>query len=128
LRDITDGSSNTVAASETITGPDGSNDCRGAWAYDWGEQYTHNRPPNTQIPDSVSPASYCVSTKFGAPCAANAAGWREQNYAARSFHPGGVNILMPDGAVRFAKSPISLITWQAIASINAGEVVSADSY
>jgi prepilin-type processing-associated H-X9-DG protein len=51
-----------------------------------------------------------------------------QDYAARSYHPGGVNILMADGSTRFAKNSVSLIVWQAIASINAGEVVSADAY
>ncbi len=84
LRDITDGSSNTVAASELITGPDETNDCRGVWAYDWGEQYTHHRPPNTTIPDAVSPASYCVNTKFGAP--------------ARRPPPAGASRTTPRGA------------------------------
>jgi prepilin-type N-terminal cleavage/methylation domain-containing protein/prepilin-type processing-associated H-X9-DG protein len=128
IRNIIDGTSNTTAASETVTGPDGTNDGRGVWAYDWGEQYTHHRPPNSLIPDSVYPASYCINTKKFAPCVANAVYWGEQDYAARSIHPGGVNVLMADGSVRFVKNSISLITWQAIASINAGEVVSADSY
>jgi prepilin-type N-terminal cleavage/methylation domain-containing protein/prepilin-type processing-associated H-X9-DG protein len=128
FRNVTDGSSNTVAASELITGPDGTNDARGVWAYDWGEQYTHHRPPNTPIPDSVYPASYCVNTKLGAPCVANAVYWGEQDYAARSFHTGGVNMLMADGSVRFAKNSINLSIWQAIASINAGEVVSGDAF
>jgi prepilin-type N-terminal cleavage/methylation domain-containing protein/prepilin-type processing-associated H-X9-DG protein len=128
LRDILDGSSNTVAASECISGPDGTNDGRGTAWYDWGEQYTHHRPPNTTVPDSVYPSSYCVSTKRLAPCAATAPSWCAQDYAARSYHPGGVNILMADGSTRFAKNSISLVIWQAIASINAGEVVSSDSY
>jgi prepilin-type N-terminal cleavage/methylation domain-containing protein/prepilin-type processing-associated H-X9-DG protein len=128
LRDILDGSSNTVAASECISGPDGTNDGRGTAWYDWGEQYTHHRPPNTTVPDSVYPSTYCVSTKRLAPCAATAPSWCMQDYAARSYHPGGVNILMADGSTRFAKNSVSLIVWQAIASINAGEVVSADAY
>jgi prepilin-type N-terminal cleavage/methylation domain-containing protein/prepilin-type processing-associated H-X9-DG protein len=128
LRDISDGSSNTVAASECISGPDNSNDGRGTAWYDWGEQYTHHRPPNTTVADSVYPSNYCVSTKQMAPCAATAPSWCMQDYAARSYHPGGVNILMADGSTRFAKNSINLITWQAIASINAGEVVSADAY
>jgi prepilin-type N-terminal cleavage/methylation domain-containing protein/prepilin-type processing-associated H-X9-DG protein len=128
IKNITDGSSNTVAVSETITGPDGTNDGRGVWAYDWGEQYTHHRPPNTQIPDSVYPASYCINTKPFAPCVANAIYWGEQDYAARSLHPGGVNMLLADGSTRFIKNSISLSVYQALASINAGEIVSSDSY
>ena len=128
LRDILDGSSNTVCVSECITGPDGSNDGRGTAWYDWGEQYTHHFPPNSRVPDSVFPASYCVSTKMKAPCAATAPNWSMQDYAARSYHAGGVNAAMSDGSVRFFKDTISLNIWQAVASINAGEVVSADAY
>lgn len=128
VRDVTDGTSNTVAVSETVTGPDGTNDGRGVWAYDWGEQYTHHRPPNSSIPDSVFPASYCINTKRFAPCVANATNWDMQDYAARSIHPGGVNSLFADGSVKFLKNTINLSTYQAIASINAGEVISSDAY
>jgi prepilin-type N-terminal cleavage/methylation domain-containing protein/prepilin-type processing-associated H-X9-DG protein len=47
---------------------------------------------------------------------------------ARSFHSGGVNTLFVDGSVRFIKDSINLTTWQALGSVNGGEVVSADSY
>ncbi|AGA27443.1 DUF1559 domain-containing protein [Singulisphaera acidiphila] len=128
LRDITDGSSNTVACSEVIHGPTNTNDGRGTAWYDWGVQYTHHRPPNTPIPDMVYPNTYCVNTKLKAPCAATGVTWCQQDYAARSYHSGGVNVLMADGSTRFAKDSINLLTWQALASINAGEVVSADAY
>jgi prepilin-type processing-associated H-X9-DG protein len=128
LRDIIDGSSGTVVVAETVTGPDNTNDGRGTAWYDWGVQYTHHRPPNSRVPDSVFPASYCVNTKIGAPCVANALSWSMQDYASRSFHPGGVNALLADGSVRFFKNTVNLNIWQAVASINAGEVVSADAY
>ena len=51
-----------------------------------------------------------------------------QDYAARSIHSGGVNVLLADGSTRFVKDSINLLTWQAIASINAGEVVSSDAF
>jgi prepilin-type N-terminal cleavage/methylation domain-containing protein/prepilin-type processing-associated H-X9-DG protein len=47
---------------------------------------------------------------------------------ANSRHPGGVNVTMADGSVRFFKSTISLATWRAIGTRNGGEVISADSY
>ena len=45
-----------------------------------------------------------------------------------SNHPGGVNVGMTDGTVRFVKSTISQMTWMSLGSRNGGEVVSADSY
>jgi prepilin-type processing-associated H-X9-DG protein len=48
--------------------------------------------------------------------------------SARSKHPGGVNVGMCDGSVRFVKNSISLVTWRALSTIRGNEVVSADSY
>ncbi|MDG3006102.1 DUF1559 domain-containing protein [Paludisphaera mucosa] len=44
-----------------------------------------------------------------------------------SNHPGGVNVTMADGSVKFIKDSISRPAWWAIGSRNGGEVVSADS-
>jgi prepilin-type N-terminal cleavage/methylation domain-containing protein/prepilin-type processing-associated H-X9-DG protein len=45
-----------------------------------------------------------------------------------SLHPGGANVLMGDGSVRFIKQSINLLTWQALSSRSNGEVISADSH
>jgi prepilin-type N-terminal cleavage/methylation domain-containing protein/prepilin-type processing-associated H-X9-DG protein len=45
-----------------------------------------------------------------------------------SLHPGGVNVGMCDGSVRFFKSSIDRGVWRAIGSRNGGEVISSDSY
>jgi prepilin-type N-terminal cleavage/methylation domain-containing protein/prepilin-type processing-associated H-X9-DG protein len=45
-----------------------------------------------------------------------------------SLHPGGANVLMGDGSVRFVKQSINLLTWAAMSSRSSGEVISADSY
>jgi prepilin-type N-terminal cleavage/methylation domain-containing protein/prepilin-type processing-associated H-X9-DG protein len=45
-----------------------------------------------------------------------------------SLHPGGTNVLLGDGSVRFIKQSINLRTWQALSSRAGGEVVSADAY
>ena len=45
-----------------------------------------------------------------------------------SNHPGGVNMLMSDGSVRFMKDSVSLPTWWALGTRNGGEVISSDSY
>jgi prepilin-type N-terminal cleavage/methylation domain-containing protein/prepilin-type processing-associated H-X9-DG protein len=47
---------------------------------------------------------------------------------ANSYHPGGVNLGMCDGSVRFAKDSVNLQTWRALGSRNGGEVISSDSY
>jgi prepilin-type N-terminal cleavage/methylation domain-containing protein/prepilin-type processing-associated H-X9-DG protein len=45
-----------------------------------------------------------------------------------SRHPGGVNVLMGDGSVKFVKGTIALPTWRAIGTRAGGETVSADLY
>ena len=47
---------------------------------------------------------------------------------ASSFHPGGVNILMADGSVRFIKNTVAMPTYWALGTRANGEVISADSY
>ena len=46
----------------------------------------------------------------------------------RSYHPGGANASLADGSVRFFKNSINLLTWNALGTRSAGEVVSADAY
>ena len=45
-----------------------------------------------------------------------------------SRHPGGANLMMGDGSVRFIKNSVSVPTWRALGTRNNGEVISADSY
>jgi len=49
-------------------------------------------------------------------------------FSLSSFHPGGANVCMGDGSVRFLKNSTSLQTIWAIGSRKGEEVVSADSY
>jgi prepilin-type N-terminal cleavage/methylation domain-containing protein/prepilin-type processing-associated H-X9-DG protein len=57
-------------------------------------------------------------------------------FSASSLHPGGVNVLMGDGSVRFVKETIQSIgddrrtpgVWQKLASRNGGEAISAGDY
>ncbi len=42
---------------------------------------------------------------------------------ASSRHPGGVNVLMGDGSVRFIKDGISVPTWRALGTVAGGEIV-----
>jgi prepilin-type N-terminal cleavage/methylation domain-containing protein/prepilin-type processing-associated H-X9-DG protein len=47
---------------------------------------------------------------------------------ANSNHPGGVNVLLADGSVRFIKDTINQATWWALGTRGNGEVISSDSY
>ena len=45
-----------------------------------------------------------------------------------SYHPGGANVLMSDGSVKFLKNSTNMITIWALGSRAQGEVISSDSY
>jgi len=45
-----------------------------------------------------------------------------------SYHPGGANVVMGDGSVRFIKDSVALTTMWALGSRAQGEVISADAY
>jgi prepilin-type processing-associated H-X9-DG protein len=46
----------------------------------------------------------------------------------RSYHPGGVNVLLGDGSVRFTRDSLDLQVWNALSTVNGGEIISADQY
>ncbi|MDR2763270.1 MAG: DUF1559 domain-containing protein, partial [Planctomycetaceae bacterium] len=50
-------------------------------------------------------------------------GWRSVYgyYAARSFHPNGVNATLGDGSVRFVTNNITQEVWRNYGKINSGE-------
>ncbi len=52
--------------------------------------------------------------------------WTHQGvYAARSRHPGGVNVAFADGSVQAIGESINIITWRGLATIAGSEIVSA---
>jgi prepilin-type N-terminal cleavage/methylation domain-containing protein/prepilin-type processing-associated H-X9-DG protein len=75
------------------------------------------------------------SSPTGDPVDLDITGQREKKggptYAAitaRSYHPGGVNVLLGDGSVRFLKDGINGPTWRALGTVAGGEAISSDSY
>lgn len=78
--------------------------------------YNHYYTPNSTTPDCIGePAGGSVQTRY------TPYGWR----AARSMHPGGVNVVMADGAVRFTTNEIDPVTWKAMSTIRGGEPIIA---
>jgi prepilin-type processing-associated H-X9-DG protein len=49
---------------------------------------------------------------------------RTAHVAARSLHPGGVNVSLADGSVRFVAQTIDVATWRALGTIQGGEPLS----
>jgi prepilin-type N-terminal cleavage/methylation domain-containing protein/prepilin-type processing-associated H-X9-DG protein len=47
---------------------------------------------------------------------------------ATSFHPGGVNVTMADGSVKFIKDTINLYTWWALGTRSGNEPLNANSF
>jgi hypothetical protein len=122
LADVVDGTSNTAAVAEVISGPTNTEDIRGYWWGYFGAAYVHLRPPNSPLNDRLI-GLYCVNTKRGVPCDTTAACWSTVSLSARSYHIGGVNLVLVDGSVRFVSQGINQATWTALGSINGGEVV-----
>jgi prepilin-type processing-associated H-X9-DG protein/prepilin-type N-terminal cleavage/methylation domain-containing protein len=132
LTDITDGTSNTMAVGEYLTGVPNTQiphdkthreDLRGAHWFDWpgcSQLYT-KATPNSTSPDLFQPGTACYDQPaWNLPCAGS--DWYLSTAASRSRHPGGVNVLMGDGSVRFLEEGINLAAWQALGTIAGGEV------
>ncbi len=146
IAEITDGTSNTAIMSESVLGSGGApllnnapgpsqiplvyawigssmplttNMCEQAKVWNtngnskWADSevyctlYDHFYPPNAATWDCVT-ADYFTLAGFS---------WR----TARSKHPGGVNLLLCDGSVRFVANSVNLKTWTALGSRNGGE-------
>ena len=92
----------TCAATTTVTGQRGDRWINGGYL---STAYNHFLIPNSTTFD-------CLNT-------ANNFGLK----GARSWHPGGVNLLLADGSVRFVAETIAQPVWKALATRAANEVV-----
>jgi prepilin-type N-terminal cleavage/methylation domain-containing protein len=123
FKDITDGTSHTMLLSEVImTASDYIWDVRGDMLND-GEgctQYMTIDPPNSSVRD-VTP--YFIPTPALPENPPGEIG-AYAHKAARSRHPGGVNVIMADSSLRFVTDDIAQPTWQAMGTMNGGEVIS----
>ncbi len=77
------------------------------WIYGYHSttHYYHSAPPNHR--SCMFPPNRIMTT-------------------ANSAHPGGVNVLIGDGSVRFVKSTVDLAAWRSLGTRNGGELISSD--
>lgn len=78
--------------------------------------YTHTLPPNWNrlVPSGTQHYN----------CSDNSA--VVMHVSASSYHTGGVNMVMADGSVRFARDSIQFSTWQAMGSRAGGDILVND--
>lgn len=119
--DFTDGTSNTLLISEMIVSPnDSDRDHRdGLNDDDPCPYFTTALFPNHPGPD-VLWAGFCVSTP-AAPCFEQPNAGEPKGKAARSRHPGGVNVANGDGSVGFVNNDINGGVWAARGTMNGAE-------
>ncbi len=121
IDDIKDGTTNTALVSELILSPDtDSHDIRGRYHNPGhgGVLFSTRLPPNNLVPDQLN---WCANHPVEqAPCI-----WTETNMfvSVRSFHPGGVNLALADGSVRFISESIDPDTFKGMGSRDGGEVI-----
>ncbi len=122
---ISDGTSNTLLMSEYLMAKSRQdNDWRGDIHNDDGIFRFHTLlTPNTSSPDIILNGWYQVTNDPRMPAATGT----QQRNAARSRHTGGVNAARCDGSVGFISENVALVVWQALGSMDGGEVASIDN-
>jgi prepilin-type N-terminal cleavage/methylation domain-containing protein/prepilin-type processing-associated H-X9-DG protein len=148
VADVTDGLSNTAAFSEHVKG-DFSNaistelsdtyqpgtypasadqavqDCLAVIVSDLSKQGNSNAGSPWMTDGHTATRYYHAGTPDSRSCMFPP---QRISTTANSRHPGGVNVTMADGAVRFVKASVGLVTWRALGTRNGGEVISSNGY
>ena len=129
VQDISDGTSHTICLAEGLTGA--KDDARGfAWSdQPAGSQIYSELGPNSSLPDRCYPSSvWCKNMPELNRPSVQGDGNTTDTCAARSMHPGGVQVLMGDGSTHFVNEDIELAVWRALATIAGGESIEAGAW
>jgi prepilin-type N-terminal cleavage/methylation domain-containing protein/prepilin-type processing-associated H-X9-DG protein len=121
IAEITDGTSNTLMASEALQGR--GNDLRGFTWWGGAAGFTTYMAPNSNEQDVVTGGICEPTTNPNMPCTTVSTAARPRLMGARSLHPGGVNVAMCDGSGRFIRDTISIFVWRALSTTRGGEVL-----
>ena len=152
MRDLTDGSSQTVLFSETVQsdgqpkndviltpGNDNATNCPPLTDYasqcsianmritDRGSRWIYAAPGHSMYNHRRPPNDPGVDCRGGLPSSVSTNAQSDnltQDVAARSKHVGGVHALFGDGSIRFISSNVDRTVWQSAGTRNGGEVVS----
>ncbi|MBI1248959.1 DUF1559 domain-containing protein [bacterium] len=124
LRDITDGTSNTLMMMEVRQGLEAT-DLRGLTWWGPGSGVTAHYGPNTTSPDALN-SGFCKTNPIrGMPCQGYASISDSSNpliFSSRSQHPGGVQVVMADASTHFIPETVNILTWRAMGTMQNGEV------
>ena len=127
MRDVPDGTSKTMCVAEIRVGHpfnEAANSASGACPS--GTLATPSVRGNSWL-DGTTVRSYAYNTIVGPNATANECNLNSGGgfiHTARSFHPGGVNILMVDGATRFISDSVDITTvWRRLGNRADGQTV-----
>ncbi|MFG0262811.1 MAG: DUF1559 domain-containing protein [Novipirellula sp. JB048] len=126
-RDFLDGMSNTMAMSEIIAA-DSRTDIRGVWMSPamGATIFSAFQSPNSDEKDILAACGDDIPDDGKKPRLAceEERDTAEIYAAARSYHSGGVNVLMADGGVRFVSDSVdNLNIWRPLSTAQGGEVI-----
>ena len=126
IKDFLDGTSKTLLSGELLLMRDNipgssSHEVRGRYYNGiYGNTlFNAAETPNTTVGDNVG--TYCSAGPM-TPCAATQNTSSLATYA-RSMHPGGVNVGLADGAVRFVPNSVDATIWKNLANRRDGQTI-----
>ena len=125
LSDCTDGTSNTIIVAEQSGLIGNTRDLRNGYYSPWGS-FTLGTPLNQTAPGSdiwgmgLTGVQYAINARTTASGSDNS---YDLNTVLNSFHPGGIDVLLTDGSVRFVREGTNFLNFQRMCVRNDGLVI-----